>query len=94
MKASEYLLRTADQRQELAVNHPIWFLAGDCARNACVVALVLVVSDITASPFLTGNPILRVQFLAIWSFLMAGWNLWRMRHRFQGKQKLQRAPSN
>ena len=81
MKFMEYVRRSEGLRHETARTRPAHFLLIEFGRYAAVMALVLVITDVTPWSFRQEDPIDRVWFVVAWAGLMAGVSMMRLRSR-------------
>ena len=78
MKLTEYATKSLRLDQELRSTSRVIAYALDAWRHAGIMALLLLVMDLTAwSPFAANEPRTRLSFVALWALFMAVFNLWR-----------------
>jgi hypothetical protein len=81
MTFAEYARRTKSLRSDTAHSRPRMFFLMEAGGHAAVMALVLIVADVTPLAFKSESPLGRLWFIGLWSSLMAAWNFWRLRSR-------------
>lgn len=77
----DYLVSSERLRNETAQSRPLLFFFTETGRHAAVMALVLVVMDVTPLAFQHDSALSRLLFIGVWSAFMAGWRLVRLRGR-------------
>lgn len=81
MTFRDYLVSSKRLRHETARSRPLQFFLTETGRHAAVLALVLVVMDVTPFTFRGDSPWGRLLFIGLWSVVMAGLRLVRLRMR-------------
>jgi hypothetical protein len=77
----EHFQSNSAAREELARARPRLFLLHEAARYAAVMALVLIIADVTPLSLHPDAPWRRLAFVVVWSLAMARWTLSRLRAR-------------
>lgn len=80
MTRAEYFITGEARRRELARTHGFFFFGFEALRHAAVMALLLEFVDLFSRAFYSGEPWQRIRFVVGFALLMAGVQLWRLRH--------------